>query len=166
MRDKRAARVRILPALAFLISACAPSLIWTGKSPDRKHDFQIRQAGTRHEVWRDGDRVGRYSGVAPATFAISPDGREWAYAARTDQAWHLIRNGRDLGEWDGIGNARFSPTGNHLAFTAERRGRWRVIVDEGSGSGSGPEFDAILEGSLRFDPEGRHCAYAAQLKDK
>lgn len=164
MPGKRIARFRILPCLAFLISACAPALIWTGKSPDRKHDFQIRQSGAYHEVWRDGDRVGRHAGVAPATFAISPDGRAWAYAARTPQAWHLIRNGRDVGEWDGIGDARFSPAGNHLAVTVERGGRWRVIVDEDSGSG--PGFDAILEGSLRFDPEGRHCAYAAQLHDK
>lgn len=167
-------RARAMPLAAFaihalLISSCAPTVIWTAKSPDRRHDFQVRQPSAHNEVcevWKDGKRLGRHAGVALATLALSPKGGHWAYAARKDSTWYLLsdvlRKGRDLGAWDGIGNAQFSPTGERLAFTAERRGSWQVVVD----GEAGPGFDAILAGTLRFDPQGVHYAYVAQRGGK
>ncbi len=173
--------------LTLIFSGCAPTLIWTSKSPDRRHSVTVQQSGSHQEVWVDGEKIGSHRGLALSTFAWSPNGTEWAYAARDDRQWHMVRNlgtvrevrkvqnglakitngrngGNDqrLGDWDGIGDARFSPVGKHLAYTAERQGQWHVVVDQDVG----PEFDAILSGSLRFDSEGKHFAYAAQRGDK
>lgn len=148
--------------LCFLLGACAPKPIWFEKSPDRTHEVKVLQSHDGQQVLLDGKELGRYDGVAVSTFTFSPDGRQWAYAARLGNRWILYHNQNALGEWDGIGEIRFSPEGNHLAFSAERSGKWHINAD----GKDGPPFDALLQGSLKFSVDGKHFAYAGSRNGK
>ncbi len=145
-------------ALAFcgLLSGCASTLVWTAKTPDRTRTFQVRKTVGSQSLFLDDQRIGRHDGIAVSTFAQG--GGKWAYAARSGNHWQLFHTGGHSGKWDGIGEVVYSPSGQHLAFSAERQGRWHVVLD----SLQGPPFDAILKGTFRFSPDESHFAYVAR----
>lgn len=147
-----------LPALALagLLVGCASRPLWIAKSPDRLHTFRILEGSGGQRVLLDERELGRHDGVAVSTFTFSADGKQWAYAARRGKAWEIRSSMGTSGAWDGIGELRFSPQGDRLAFSAERQGSWHAVVD----FQAGPGFQELLQGAFLFSADGRRFAYA------
>lgn len=147
-----------LLALAAALAGCGPSVIWSGRTPDRRHAVEvIEDAGLRYVVV-DGKRRAAYRGIAGWSIAFSPRG-DLAFAARVAGRWVVVHGGVAGAPWDGIGEIVFSPDGR-LAYAAAHRGGWHVVVD----GAPGPRFDAILAGTLRFGAGGRRVVYAGEAR--
>lgn len=99
-----------------------------------------------------------------------------------DKSYSVELNGRRLGPYSGL-SRRFevSPDGEHIAFAAEKRGRWSVVLDGEErwthksllwpwqswtptleGNSFVPQTQAAL---LLFSPSGDQLAYPAELDD-
>jgi hypothetical protein len=63
---------------------------------------------------------------------------------------------------DGVGEIVWSRDGEHLAYAAERKGRWLVVVD----GREGQTFEALRARSLQLSADGAHHAYAADEDGK
>lgn len=146
-----------LGALAWT-SACAPSVVWFGKSPDRRHEARIIERSGEQRVRVDGRDEKAFDGIAVEALEWSPDGRHLAYAAQRGNSWLVVRDGKEGAEYDGIGEIVWSEGGGSLAYAAQRGNSWHVVFN----GREGPPFDAILAGSIRPSPDGKHIAYAAE----
>lgn len=145
--------------LATLGAGCGGTLVWQGKTLDRREWVQVLQdrQGQRVKIGTaDGPR---YDGIGVDALALSRDGRHLAYPARRGDAWLVVHDGRELGPWNGVGELAFSPDGGRLAFSVEREGGWYVVVD----GRPGPRFEAIFAHSLTWGSDGMALAYAASL---
>lgn len=149
--------MRALVACAALLAACGPSLIWSGRTADRRRTVEVIQDGGRQYVVVDGQRRAAYRGVAGWSIAFSERGGHLAYAAQVGERWRVVRDGVAGEPWDGIGELVMSRDGR-LAYAAARAGAWRVVVD----GLPGPPFGAILAGTLRFSADGRRVVYAGE----
>ncbi len=116
---------------------------------------------TEQCILLDGRELGRHEGIALSSFAFGPQG-QWAYAARHGSRWIAHSSKGDMGEWDGIGEMRFSPVGDRLAFEAEREGKWTVVVD----GKPGPWQASLIAGTLVFSHDGGDFAYATDSAGK
>lgn len=167
-RAELGARGRLVPALALGAvlaglsgAACAPSVVWFGKSPDRRHQASIIERAGEQRLRVDGRDGPIYDGIAVEALEWSPDGRRLAYAAQRGERWLVVRDGVEGPEYDGIGEVAWSAGGDHLAYAAQRGRSWHVVFD----GREGPAFDDLLAGSLRPSPTGGRVAYAAQRRD-
>lgn len=143
--------------LCVLVTGCAPAVLWSGHTPDRRRRVEVIDDGSTQFVTIDGRRTAGYRAIAAWSMAFSADGRHIAYAARVNGRWAVIHRGRPGPAWDGIGEIVLSGRGR-LAYAAERGGRWRVVVD----GRAGPPFDAILAGTIRFSRDGQRSAYVGR----
>jgi hypothetical protein len=142
--------------ILFLVAGCGPALVWEGRTPDRREWVRVVEGrdGQRVEV---GERSGRwYGGVGIDDLAWSHDGRHLAYPARAGQQWTVVLDGRELGRWSSVGELRFAPAGDGLAFAVERDGRFAVAV----GEATGPWLDGILADTLAWSATGAVLVYA------
>ena len=145
-------------ALAALLGlvGCGPSLIWSGRTADRRHAVDVIEDAGLHYVLVDGQRRAAYRGIAGWSIAFSERG-DLAFAARVGRRWVVVRDGVAGEAWDSVGELVFSATGR-LAYAAERAKGWHVVVD----GRAGPRLDAILAGTLRFSADGRRVVYAGE----
>ncbi|HEX3760748.1 MAG TPA: hypothetical protein VHW23_18665 [Kofleriaceae bacterium] len=146
--------MRPLAALALAAAGCAPTVIWSGHSADRRHSFEVVQEADHQRVIVDGARRAAYTRVA--AWSLQSAGSRIVHAARLGRDWIVVDAGRPSPRWDGIGELAVS--GEHTAYAAERAGRWQVAVD----GATGPAWDAVLAGTLQFSPTGAHLVYAAR----
>jgi hypothetical protein len=145
--------VKRLLLLVAIASCARPSLVWTGRTPDRRHAIAIRHEAGLDNVLVDGKRRAAYRGIAGWSVAVAQD--HLAFAAKLGKQWAVVRDGRVSRErWDGIGELRF--TGDTLVYIAERAGGWHVVANDVVG----PRHGAILAATLRT--AGTHVAYVAQ----
>jgi hypothetical protein len=147
--------MRLALALA-LIAGCGPTMIWSGRTPDRRHSVEVVDDGGLDYVTVDGVRRAAYRGIAGWSIAFAGD--HIAFAARVAAKWVVVADGRPGEPWDAIGHVVLSPTGR-LAYVAERSGRWSVVTD----GCAGPAFDAILSGTLTWSRDGARLAYVGEL---
>jgi WD40 repeat protein len=169
-RARRALFVPLLLAMPCL-GGCLESIVFYGRSPDRRHLAEIVEGPGGQWVRVDGREGKSYRGIGVESLAYCPDGRKIAYAAEQKAGWVVVtqptlgpRAGVPLGDpasprrvWEGIGEIVWSPDGEHLAYAAERAG-WRVVRD----GREGPVFEALLAHSLSWSPDGRRLAYVGQ----
>lgn len=96
----------------------------------------------------DGNVVEEAENIREGGLAISPDGKHIAYAAKKDNQWTLIVDGKPNGAYDLIEMASpvFSPDSNRIAFVAKVGGRYSVVVD----GQIGPGYDGIANPALLF----------------
>lgn len=142
-----------LVLLAVLASCARPSLVWTGRTPDRRHAIAVRHEAGLDNIFVDGTRRAAYRGIAGWSVAVTQE--HLAFAAKLDGTWVVVRDGRASRErWDGIGELRFA--GDTLVYIAERAGGWHVVANDVVG----PRHTAILASTLRT--AGAHVAYVAQ----
>lgn len=144
--------MRALVALAA--AGCAPTVIWSGHSADRRHSFEVVQEADHQRVIVDGARRAAYTRVA--AWSLQTTGSRIVHAARLGRDWVVVDAGRPGARWDGIGE--LAVAGDRTAYAAERAGRWQVVVD----GVPGPAWDAVLAGTLRLSPTGEHVVYAAR----
>lgn len=140
--------------IALAAAGCAPTVIWSGHSADRRHTFEVVQDGDHQRVIVDGARRAAYDRVA--AWALQTTGSRIVHAAQLGHDWVVVDGDRPGARWDGIGE--LAVAGDHTAYAAERAGRWQVVVD----GVAGPEWDAVLAGTLRLSPTGDRVAYAAR----
>jgi hypothetical protein len=144
-------------AAAAVLAGCGPHLIWSGRTPDRRHAVEVIEDAGLQYVVVDGHRRAAYRGIAGWSIAFSASG-DLAFAARVGKRWAVVRGGVPGEAWDSVGALVFSSTGR-LAYAAERAKRWHVVID----GRAGPPFDAILADTLRFSADGRRVAYAGEV---
>ena len=145
-------------ALALVAcTACAPTVLWTGRTADRRHRVDIVQGAGAQWVVVDGQRRAAYRGIAAWSLATGDGGRV-VYAARRGDRWVVV-DGRPGPAFDGIGEIAVG-AGGRLAYAAEREGRWQVIVD--GDVARAPRWTAILSHTLAFSRDGAHLVYAAE----
>jgi hypothetical protein len=140
--------------IALAVAGCAPTVIWSGHSADRRHSFEVVQDGDQQRVIVDGARRAAYTRVA--AWSLQTTGSRIVHAARQGRDWVVVNAGRPGARWDGIGE--LAVAGDHTAYAAQRAGRWRVVVD----GVAGPAWDAVLAGTLRLSATGERVVYAAR----
>lgn len=143
---------------ALCLAACRPSVVWYGRSPDRRHRVEVIEQGSSQSVRLDGQAGKPYRGVGIEALAWSPDSRRLAFAAERDDGWTVVLDGRELGVWDGMGEIVWSPDSRQIAYSAQRGDTWRVVRD----GREHPVFDALRPGTLRYSPRGRRLAYIGE----
>jgi hypothetical protein len=146
--------MRPLLVVALAAAGCAPTVIWSGHSADRRHTFEVVRESDHQRVIVDGVRRAAYSSVA--AWSLQTAGSRFVHAARLGRDWVVVDGGRTSARWDGIGELAIS--GDRTAYVAERGGRWQVVVD----GVAGPAWDSVLAGTLRFSPTGAHPVYVAR----
>ena len=153
------ARTALTAAAVALIAfaGCAPTVLWTGRTADRRHHIAIVKGGDAQWVVVDGQRRAAYRGIAAWSLATGDGGRV-VYAARRGAGWVVV-DGRPGPTFDGIGEIAIGARGR-LAYAAERNGRWHVIVD--GAADRAPGWTAILAHTLAYSPDGAHLVYAAE----
>jgi hypothetical protein len=53
-----------------------------------------------------------------------------AYVTKKGESYSVELNGKTLGPYSGLSEMfKFSPDGQHIAFAAERAGKWRIVLD-------------------------------------
>lgn len=134
-------------------------MIWSGRTPDRRHAVEVVEDGGLDYVVVDGTRRAAYRGIVGGSIAVpgAVPGDHIAFAARVGAKWVVVADGRAGEPWDAINHVGLSPTGR-LAYIAERGGRWYVVSD----SRPGPAFDAIVAGTLTWSRNGARLAYVGQ----
>lgn len=148
-------------ALVPWLVACRPAVAWYGHSPDRRQRVSVVEAYGQQRLVL-GDEVQQpFRGIALEAIVFSRNGRHLAYAAQSDEGWHVVRDGSRGMAHDGVGAIVFSRDGRHLAYAARDANRWRVMRD----GAAGPAVRGILQGTLQFSEDGTHLAYVAETAD-
>lgn len=147
-----------LGAFALAASACGPVRVWYGRSPDRRHTAEVIQRGKKSQHVRLDGVAGRaFAAIGVEQLSFGAQG-QLAYPARDGAGWWVVAPGATRGPYAGVGAVRWSRDGQHLAFAAQRSGKWVVIRD----GEEGPALDAVFEDSLSFSKDGAHLAYAGR----
>jgi hypothetical protein len=146
--------MRSLLALALAVAGCAPTVIWSGHSANRRHTFEVVRESDHQRVIVDGVRGAAYRSVA--AWSLQTVGSRIVHAAQLGRDWVVVDAGRPSPRWDGIGELAVS--GDRTAYVAERGGRWQVVVD----GVAGPAWESVLADTLRFSPAGAHLVYVAR----
>lgn len=149
----------------MLLLACAgcagPSVVWFGRSADRRHVVEVVERKGMQRVRLDGKVGPECLGVGLEGLALSPDGAHVAYPARLPDGWTVVVDGRRGEAWDGIASVLLDRTGRHHAYGALRGAAWRVVHD----GVAGPGFEDLHAGSLVFASSGR-LGYAGRREGK
>ncbi|HUJ27307.1 MAG TPA: hypothetical protein VLW85_14885 [Myxococcales bacterium] len=143
--------------LAAALAGCAPAIVWSGGSADRRLRAEVRSARGEQWVRVAGSDGPRFEAIATGGITFSADGRRFAYPAQRHGRWLMVVDGTPAGDWDGVAEPAFSADGSRIAWLAESGGRWRPVVDGIDGKG----YEAIAAGSLCFSGDGRHVGFVA-----
>jgi ATP-dependent RNA helicase DHX57 len=147
-----------LAPLALVCAGCGATVVWYGRSPDRKRRVEVIEAGHRQRVRLDGAAGKPYEGIGLAAVTFSPDSHRLAYPARRkDGSWVVVVDGKEGRPWDGIGELVFSPDGREVVYLARRERTWHVVRSGRSIATA----EAVFRGTLRFSPGGRRLAWVA-----
>src|SRR5437868_7057890 len=124
-------------ALAAMLGACGPHLVWHGRSGDRVHEVRIIDDHGQHVVI-DGVHGPTFDAVPIGTLAI--DGAHVAYAARRAGRWHVVVDGHEGPAYDAIGELVYRADGLGAVYAAQIGRQWRVVA----GDREGPALDSLL----------------------
>lgn len=155
---------RLLAALGIAVATggcSSSSLLWYGHTPDRARRIEVRASGGGEWLSVAGRRSASYDAIALDSIAIGETG-SLAFAARRRDAsgrarWHAVRDLVEGPAWDGVAALGFGPRGSPFVYAAERRGRWRIVVEDRAG----PAFDDLDPSSIAFSPDGSRVGYVA-----
>ena len=130
--------------------------IFTVAPGNRHWAWQIGSEGSRFVMLDGKTRYGPYQAVGDLHF--SPDGKWLAYAAKLEDHWRPVVNGKpaDGPGYDEMKHVRFDESGGHVAFAAQRGSKWFVVVD----GKAGRPYDKIRVGPF-FGPGGAIVVYEA-----
>jgi len=119
-------------------------------SPDGKHLAYTAMTGSRWAAVIDGQRGPWYDAIAQIAF--SPDSKSWAYSAAANGKWSVVWDGRSgPAGFVGIGDIRFSPNSQHLAYAAGlTEDAITVVVDQLAG----PAYDDLVQNGASFREDG------------
>jgi len=107
---------------------------------------------------------GQYGTIIYNSFALSPDGKRWAFPVRQDNRFLMVAGGIQGKQYDFLGHVIFSPDSKHLAYSAgmgpDRLGDRFVVVD----GIEGKQYQ-FVRGDIVFSPDSQRLAYYAQTLD-
>jgi ankyrin repeat protein len=94
---------------------------------------------------------------------VSADSKRLAYAARVDNRWLVVVDGKEQKQYDGIaaGTPIFSPDSKQLAYAARAGNKWFVVVD----GKEQKQYDGVGDIPI-FSPDSKRLAYAARAGNK
>lgn len=141
-------------------TACAPSVVYFGRSPDRRHTVRVVESASKQYVEVDGVGDVGYRAVGVEGLVFSADSARIAFPVLTHTGWAVVHDGV-LGDarWDGIGEVALSEDGAHLAYVGLRGSNWHLVQD----GAVGPTLVAIARGSMRYAPRDR-LAYVEEVR--
>ncbi len=93
---------------------------------------------------------------------LDPSSGRYAYAAKREGAWKLIKAGVPDREIGRPVEVCIAPGGDHVAVAYARGHEYFVARDTIT---EGP-FETVVEGTLQFSADGRHLAYEAERHDE
>jgi len=106
-------------------------------------------------VWIDEKETGWYHTVDHESFAFSPDGTRFAFAAnRNDKDALVVLDGEDGPLFSEVSQLRFNSVGSRFGYAARRDLEHWLVVDEKK---LGP-YDRVLGRTLTFSPDGTRYA--------
>lgn len=151
----------LIAIAAVLGTACATSLVYFGRSPDRRHTVRVVESASKQYVEIDGVGDVGYRAVGVEGLVFSADSARVAFPVLTHTGW-AVAHDRALGaaRWDGIGEVALSADGAHLAYTGLRGSTWYLVQDGGAGS----PLIGIGRGTLRYAPSGERLAYVEEAR--
>jgi Tol biopolymer transport system component len=127
-----------------------------GPPPGKKGGKMVFVAdGREHD-----DGVRGYYNESPR---FSPDGQRVAYIGTPDdKTMVVVANCKKGRVYTKTSDVVFSPDSKHLAYSAQRDGKW-CLVNDGT---EGPLYDAVGESMPIFSPDSKHVAYVARRGDQ
>src|SRR5438105_2168234 len=102
------------------------------------------------------------SGFMTESPRFSPNGQRFAYVATAEPKKFVVLNGKKDRAYTETGDLIFSPDSKHLAYSAQRDGKW-CIVNDGT---EGPLYDVVGKSMPIFSPDSKHLAYVAKRADQ
>ena len=143
------------------LSGCAKQeLLWYGHDAERSLRLEIRKRGKGQWI-SAGKRESRpFEEISIDSFTLANRGPHFAFAAmrrdvRNAESWYAVLDLVPGPAWDGVAELTFAPRGGRFAYAAERRGKWRVLID---GRPSAP-FAVLQPASLQFSANGERAGY-------
>src|SRR5204863_8186242 len=124
-RKRSMIAVRLALALGVLAAGCGPAVIWSGHTADRRHQVEVVERSGLRYVIVDGQRRAASHGGAGWSIALA--GEHIAFAARVDDRWTVVTDGRAGQRWDQIGGIELTAAGTPV-YAAARDGAWYVVV--------------------------------------
>lgn len=141
--------------LALVLAGCAPTLVWHGRGPERRHELRVEEDGEGQRVLLDGEALARGEAVGLAALGWT-DAGDPVYALRREGRWH-VGVGAALGPGhEAVGAPVIA--GRRVVYPALDGDVWRVI----DGGEAGPPFASLLAGAITLAPEGRRLAYVGR----
>lgn len=129
-------------------------------SPDGKRTLATATRAGKTVVLIDGIETADHPWVHAEHRSFSSDSKRTAYlAGAAGGGVTLVVDGRPGPTFDSIESPTFSPDSKHIAFFAQRAGRWSLVKDA---------TETPLTGTpdrLSFSPGGRHLAWLEQTRD-
>jgi hypothetical protein len=131
--------------------------------PDRRGVGALVWAGTGvtlREFFVDGSgREGVYQEAEGLVYAA---GGGHAYAARRDDRWFVVVNGKEGPSFDRVVSPVFSADGKWLAYRARQDGKRFVVVADAGGKTirQHPSYDQVFP--VRFTADGKSVAYGVK----
>lgn len=129
------------------------------------HVLWVMKDGGARRIVLDGKAGPPYEQIDYAV--VSPRGGRYAYAAKRNQAWFTIIDGREFGPYHRTAPLSFSPDATRVAFAIDNGdGDVRVRVD---GIEHGPFHDNLrslyITGGFVFSQDGAHFAFRTSITE-
>ncbi len=137
------------------LAACAPSLVWTGRGPDRGVAVTVVRDGARLAI-TSGGTTRAYDAIAFERLVWTPRGA--LVPAQRDGVWWIVDGADERGPFVSVGE--IVRAGAHVAYVSEGADGVRVTVDGSTGSA----YDAVGEG-LQLDADAGSVAYVVRRSD-
>jgi hypothetical protein len=97
-------------------------------SPDGRQVAYAAKRGTKVVPIVGGDEWGEYDRFRPG-IVFAPNGSRAACIVRLGDKWAVLVDGVVGGAYDRVHQPAFDPTGEHIAYLAERDGQRMLVVD-------------------------------------
>lgn len=138
-------------------------------SPDGSRVALVANAGSRQQVFIDGNEGAQYSTIVQLArmgqtqpglrmLMISPDLSRVAYVATKGPSdWVMVVNHKEGPVFEQIKFATFSPVGHRLAYIGTKGGKQYAVVDSTISAG----YQMVAASELSFSADGKHVGYTA-----
>src|SRR5690606_5658351 len=96
---------------------------------DSSHVIYIGKKGAKQCIVADGREVGCYDGIAKDFYGYSRNSNRWAAVVNKNKKQVVIVDGREGAAYDTVTPPLFSHDDRRVAHTANRSGKWMIVVD-------------------------------------
>lgn len=134
------------------LGSLAPGAAIAISSDGDRFAYVMRDADGMSALNLDGISGPKYDKIVFPKF--SPDGKHFAYTARSGEKWFMVLDGKEGSGYDRLSGLTFSQDGNHSAYAATSENQTFMMID---GKEEEYKFDNIT--SFMFSLKSDHFAY-------